>query len=117
MDSSIDVEAFVRARLVTRLGRITNKHFTTGTGGSQPNGLITAATVGQTGTTGLTLTVIYDDLVDLDHSVDSAYRDDRKRRFMTAGGRVKTNKKVKDSQERPNFLPSNEQGNHRQTDT
>src|SRR3546814_1871356 len=40
-----------------------------------PNGLITAATVGKTGTTGQTLTVIYDDLVDLEHSVDPAYRE------------------------------------------
>src|SRR3546814_11896145 len=75
MDSSIDGESFVRSRLGTLLGRITNKHCTTGTGGSQPNGLITAATVGKTGTTGQTLTVIYDDLVDLEHSVDPAYRE------------------------------------------
>ena len=35
-DSSVDVEAFVRDRMVTRLGRITNTHFTTGTGTGQP---------------------------------------------------------------------------------
>src|SRR3546814_16862749 len=84
MDSSIDGESFVRSRLGTLLGRITNKHCTTGTGGSQPNGLITAATVGKTGTTGQTLTVIYDDLVDLEHSVDPAYREGGNCSFMMA---------------------------------
>jgi hypothetical protein len=47
-DSNVDVEAFVRKRLATRLGRITNTHFTTGTGSSQPNGVVTAATTGYT---------------------------------------------------------------------
>jgi HK97 family phage major capsid protein len=36
-DSNADIEAFVdQSRLVTRLGRITNTHFTTGTGSGQP---------------------------------------------------------------------------------
>jgi HK97 family phage major capsid protein len=63
-DSAVDIEAFVTKRLVTRLGRITNTHFTTGTGSGQPNGIVTAAGSGKVGTTGQTLTVIYDDLID-----------------------------------------------------
>lgn len=117
MDSSIDVEAFVRARLVTRLGRITNKHFTIGTGSSQPNGLITAATVGKTGTTGQTLTVIYDDLVDLEHSVDPAYREGGNCSFMMADGSVKIIKKIKDSQGRPIFIPGYDPANNGKLDT
>lgn len=73
-DSGIDVIAFVVARLATRLARIQNTHFTVGTGTGQPTGCVTASTVGKTGTTGQTLTVIYDDLVDLKHSVNRAYR-------------------------------------------
>ena len=46
-------------------GRITNTHFTTGDGTSKPYGIVTGATLGKTGTTGRTATVIYDDLVDL----------------------------------------------------
>src|SRR3546814_20866841 len=105
MDSSIDVEAFVRARLVTRLGRITNKHFTTGTGGSQPNGLITAATVGKTGTTGPTLTVLSDDLVDLEHSVDPADRDGGHCSSLLAYGSVPPLTKITASHGRPIFIP------------
>lgn len=106
MDSTVDVEAFVAARLVTRLGRITNTHFTTGTGSSQPNGLITASGTGKTGASGQTLTVTYDDLVDLVHSVDPAYRDGGACQFMMNDSSVKIIKKLKDGEGRPVFLPA-----------
>src|SRR3546814_11673151 len=77
-----------------------------------PNGLITAATVGKTGTTGQTLTVIYDDLVDLEHSVDPAYREGGNCSFMMADGSVKTIKKIKDSQGRPIFIPGYDPANN-----
>lgn len=73
-DSAIDVVSFVTERLATRLARITNTHYTVGTGSSQPFGVIARASTGKTGTTGQTLTVIYDDLFDLKHSVNRAYR-------------------------------------------
>jgi HK97 family phage major capsid protein len=73
-DSAFDVQSFVATALGTRLGRIQNKHFTNGlgSGSSQPKGLIVAATSGLT--TALNTTVSYDELVDLEHSVDPAYR-------------------------------------------
>src|SRR3546814_4493645 len=82
-----------------------------------PNGLITAATVGKTGTTGQTLTVIYDDLVDLEHSVDPAYREGGNCSFMMADGSVKTIKKIKDSQGRPIFIPGYDPANNGKLDT
>lgn len=109
-DSSVDVEGFVNGRLVTRLGRITNKHFTTGTGTAQPNGAVTAAGAGKVGTTGQTLTVIYDDLIDLQHSVDPAYREGGRGRFMMADSSVKVVRKLKDSDGRPIFVPGYETG-------
>jgi len=107
-DSNVDIEAFVRGRLVTRLGRITNQHFTTGTGSGQPNGVVTAAGAGKVGTTGQTTSVIYDDLVDLEHSVDPAYRKSRKCGFMMNDGSVKVIRKIKDSNNRPIFVPGYE---------
>ena len=109
-DSNVDVEAFVRLRLANRLGRITNQHFTTGTGTSQPNGVVTAASSGKVGTTGQTLTVIYDDLVDLQHSVDPAYRQSGKAGFMMNDSSLKIIRKIKDSQNRPIFVPGYEVG-------
>ena len=104
-DSSIDMEGFIRQRLVTRLGRVTNTYFTTGTGTAQPNGVVTAAGSGKVGTTGQTTSVIFDDLVDLVHSVDAAYRALGNCRFMMNDASLKVIRKLKDSQGRPVFLP------------
>jgi HK97 family phage major capsid protein len=108
-DSQIDMEAFLRKRIQTRLGRIQNTHFTVGTGSGQPNGLVTAASVGKTGTTGQTLTVIYDDLVDLIDSVDVAYQG-QQCKFMFAQSLRKVVRKIKDTQGRPIWMPSYEAG-------
>lgn len=106
-DSQVDIEAFVNARLVERLGRATNTYFTTGTGSSQPRGVVTGASSGKVGTTGQTTTVIFDDLVDLVHSVDPAYRKARCC-FMMNDASLKIVRKLKDSQNRPIFLPGYE---------
>lgn len=108
-DTTIDMEAFIMKRLAQRIGRIGNQHFTTGTGLGQPNGLITATSVGKTGTTGQTTTIIYDDIVDLIHSVDPAYRSARAS-FMTNDTLLRVIRKLKDSQNRPIWLPSFEAG-------
>lgn len=104
-DSSVDMEGFIRQRLVTRLGRITNTKFTVGTGTGEPNGIVTAAGSGKVGTTGQTTTVIFDDLVDLVHSVDPAYRALGNCKFMMNDASLKVIRKLKDSQQRPVFLP------------
>lgn len=104
-DSQIDVAAFVEKRLVQRIGRITNQMFTTGTGTSQPRGVVTGAGLGKTGTTGQTTSVIFDDLMDLVHSVDPAYRAAPNVGFMMADSSLKVVRKLKDSQGRPIFLP------------
>jgi len=103
-DSGIDVEAFVNKRCTTRLGRVTNTFFTTGTGTAQPMGVVTAAGAGKVGLTGQTLTVIVDDLIDLAHSVDPAYRANRCC-FMLNDASLKTIRKLKDTTGRPIFLP------------
>lgn len=109
-DSSVDIEAFVRKRLVTRLGRVTNTFFTTGTGSSQPTGIVTAAVSGKVGATGQTTTVTYDDLVDLQHSVDPAYRQTMECGFMMNDASLKVIRKIKDGQSRPIFVPGYEMG-------
>jgi HK97 family phage major capsid protein len=105
-DSGIDVVAFVVNRLAQRIARIENRMFTTGTGTGQPFGLMTRATLGKTGTTGQTVTVIYDDLVDLEHSVNRAYRRDAL--FTMNDLSVRQVRKIKDTQGRPIFDPGYE---------
>ena len=107
-DSAIDVEAFINDRIVTRLGRIQNAMFTTGTGTSQPTGIVTASTVGKTGLTGQTVTTVYADLIDLQHSVDPAYRDNAV--FMMHDSTVKALRKITDSNARPLFVDNFDMG-------
>lgn len=108
-DSSADIEGFVRNRLQARLGRITNKHFTIGTGTSQPNGVMTAASIGKTGAVSATAAISYEDLIDLEHSVDPAYRANAK--YMFHDDMLKLIRKLKDTSGRPIFVPGYEQGN------
>ena len=108
-DSNIDVVALVNRRLRERVGRIQNRMFTVGTGTAQPFGITTAATAGKVGATGQTLTVTYDDLVDLVDSIDPAYQiAGLKFQFAQAVRRVV--RKIKDSAGRPIWTPSYEAG-------
>lgn len=107
-DSAFSVENLIADIAGERLGRIWNEHFTTGVGTTQPNGVVTAAASGKVGTTGQTLSVIYDDLVDLVHSVDVAYRAGAK--FMMNDASIKVVRKLKDSTGLPLWQPSLQAG-------
>jgi HK97 family phage major capsid protein len=106
-DSSVDIEAFVRQRMVDRLGRITNTHFTTGTGTAQPTGVITAAGTGVTAANGTSqvTAITYASIIDLIHSVDPAYRNRGNSKFMMNDASVKVIRKIVDGQSRPIFAP------------
>lgn len=71
-DSAINTEELVGRLLGIRIGRITNTHFTTGDGSSKPRGVMAGATVGKTAAAAAALTI--NELLDLKHSVDPAYR-------------------------------------------
>lgn len=107
-DSAVDIVPFVTKRLATRLARITNTHFTNGDGSAKPNGIVPRSGVGKVGTTGQTTTVIYDDLVDLAHSVNRAYR--MRARWSMADSALKVIRKIKDTAGRPIFTPGYEYG-------
>lgn len=103
-DSAINVVAYVVDRLATRIARIQNTHFTVGGGITVPDGVMPKAAAGKTGVTGQTVTVIYDDLVDLKHSVNRAYRKGAK--FMMNDMSVSIVSKLKDTTGRPIWVPS-----------
>ncbi|MDR3427949.1 phage major capsid protein [Silvimonas sp.] len=108
-DSMFDIESYVRALLAMRLGRITALHQAVGTGVGQPKGIATAVSIGRVGATGQTASVIYDDLVELEHSVDPIYRANAQ--YMLHDQSLKAIRKIKDNQGRPIFVPGYEQGN------
>jgi HK97 family phage major capsid protein len=118
-DSQIDVQAMVFKRLADRIGRLANVGFTTGGGTTDPNGLVTASSTGKTGTTGQTLTIIYDDLVDLIDSLDVAYlgspasnkaMPSAEPGFMTSQTMRRVIRKIKDTAGRPIWAPSYDEG-------
>lgn len=102
-DARVDIEPFINVSLARRIARVTNRHFTVGDGTNKPRGAVVAAAVGKTGANGQTASVTYDDLVDLEHSVDPAYRTEA--RLMFHDGTLKILKKLKDGQGRPLWRP------------
>ena len=106
-DSEVDIEALINKRLRERIGRAQNSYFTNGSGVSQPKGLITASTVGKVGSAGKVIT--YDDLVDLQESVDDAYKIDGMSWMMTQQLRAEV-RKMKDANGRPIWMPSYDAG-------
>ncbi len=102
-DSAIDLVAHITDRLAMRIGRISNRMYTTGTGSAQPNGAVTASVSGKIGATGKATSVDFDDLYDLIHSVDPAYRSDAS--LMFHDSTLKALKKLKDANNRPLWVP------------
>lgn len=111
-DSAFDIEQELKDALAQRLGRIMNQHFTTGTGTAQPQGLVTGGTVGVTGATGTTVlfggttAAAYGNLISLIHSVDPAYRQSGRCRWMMGDVALGVIRTLADSQGRPLWQPS-----------
>lgn len=103
-DSAFDFDTIVRDAIAGRFVRKQNADFTTGGGTTLPRGVVLDAVSGKVGTTGQTLSVIYDDLVDTFHAVDPVYRQGAS--WMMADSSVKVVRKLKDSQGHPLWQPS-----------
>lgn len=115
-DTAFELEGFLGRKLGERIGRIQNQHFTTGTGTAQPQGLVTGGTVGVTGAVGTTTTfgadsgVVYDNLINLIHSVDPAYRTSGRVRWMFGDTALAAIRRVKNTQNQPLWEPSMQAG-------
>lgn len=110
-DSAFDLDSWLARQLGVRIARAQNAHFTTGTGTAQPEGVQTNAAIGKTGATGQTTGVVYDDLVDLVHSVDPAYRaNPADCAWMMGDAAFGVVRKLKDGQQRPLLEPNLQTG-------
>lgn len=101
-DNSVNLPQLLGRLLGERIGRITNTHFTTGTGTGQPNGVVAAATFAQAAT-GNTTGITFANLVALYHALDPAYRTNAK--FMMNDNSLSKIKLLVDSQGRPLWIP------------
>lgn len=101
-DSGVDIEGYITSRFGERLGRGWNAAWTTGTGSSQPQGVVTGSVLGKTAAA--VAAVTSNEILDLIHSVDPAYRPGA--RLMFHDSTLKAILQLADSQNRPLFQPS-----------
>lgn len=97
-DSVFEMAETVGSLLGERLGRRQAIWHTTGTGSSQPAGIVTGATSGKTAAS--TTAIAADELIDLFHSVDPAYRDRPGTGWMMHDTVAAAIRKLKDSENR-----------------
>lgn len=109
-DNTYNLEADLQATFATRFGRAMNTSGTTGTGSSQPNGVVTASTLGKTTASATAFT--FNEVVDFIHSIDPAYRASSKFGLMFHDNILAAIKKlsVGSSDARPLWQPSVVQG-------
>lgn len=107
-DSYFDMDALVARLLGTRLGRLFNYKCTVGTGTNEPTGIVTAAAAAANVlalTAGNTASIAYANLVDLEHLVDPAYRENPSTKWMFSDAALKIIKKLVDGNNRPLWQP------------
>lgn len=97
-DSIFNFETLLGSLLGERLGRRANVELTTGDGDGDPNGIVTASTLGKTAAA--TAAITYDEIVDLVHSVDPAYRGAPKVGFQFNDTTLAALRKLKDQEGR-----------------
>ena len=111
-DSGVDILGFIATQTGNAIGYAVNAALTTGTGSSQPNGIVTAAASAVTGTTsGPTFSA--DDLVTLAYSLDGAARRLPGVGWMMNTASLGAVRKLKDNGGRYIFEPSLADGNDR----
>ena len=104
-DAAFDLDAFLVDTLGQRIARGQNAHFTTGTGSSQPTGLITAGSSALTTASATAITA--DEILSLIHSVDKSYRNSASFALMGADSTAAAIRKlgVGSSNDFPVFIP------------
>jgi HK97 family phage major capsid protein len=100
-DEAFGLETWLANALGERIGRALAPYLISGTGTNQPQGLVSAATVGVTAAGVAAIT--YDELIDLEYSVNAAYRVNAK--YVFADQAFKVVRKLKDADGRPLWVP------------
>ena len=93
-DSIFNVESLLGELLGERLGRIANSKLTTGSGSSDVEGIVTNSALGVTAAA--VAAVTSDEILDLIHSVDPAYRNSQKTALMMNDSTLAAVRKLKD---------------------
>jgi HK97 family phage major capsid protein len=105
-DTGIALEALIARMLGERLGRVTSSAYAIADGSSKPQGLITAINIGSQAASATVFT--YNEVLDLIHSIDPAYRIGPGVGFVFADNTLKLAKQIKDesNSQRPLWAPN-----------
>jgi len=109
-DNAFDLGSFVAGQLANRLNRGINGHLTTGTGSSQPSGIVTGSSLGKSAASATAVTIA--EILDLMYSVDASYRNSAGAAFMMNSATLAAVRKLGfgSSNDFPVFVPAMEVG-------
>jgi HK97 family phage major capsid protein len=109
-DTGVDLEGYLAMQAGRALGNAFGAHAITGTGTSQPRGVITDATLGVTGGTGVTGGFSGDNIIDLFYSVIAPYRASASCKWIMKDATVGAARKLKDTTGQYIWQPSIQAG-------
>ncbi|MFL4908493.1 phage major capsid protein [Streptomyces sp. MMS24-I2-30] len=105
-DTAVDPEGYLSMQAGRALGNAFGAHAITGTGSSQPTGVITSASTGKTGGTGAAGAFTADDLINLFYSVIAPYRNSTSCGWQMRDATLSAARKLKDLQGQYLWQPS-----------
>lgn len=97
-DSAFDLAGILAGMLGERLGRIQASRYTTGSGANTPTGIVTEAAAGVTAASATA--IIFDEVIDLEHSLDPSRRSMPGVGYMFHDNVLKALRKLKDGEGR-----------------
>ncbi|MGW1440290.1 phage major capsid protein [Streptomyces griseus] len=105
-DTAVDLEGFLARQAGRALGNKFGAAGITGTGSNQPAGLVTSATAGVTGGTGVVGVPTADNLIDLFYSVIAPYRNSSSAAWLVKDSTMAAIRKLKDDNGQYLWQPS-----------
>lgn len=96
-DTGVNLEEFIAKQAGRAVGNAFGQHLAVGTGTNQPQGVMTAATAGVTGATGVGGAPTADNLIDLFFSVIAPYRNSSSAGWLMKDTTLATVRKLKDT--------------------
>jgi HK97 family phage major capsid protein len=109
-DTSVDLEGYLAMETGRALGNALGAHLISGTGTSQPRGILADTTLGITTSTGVVGVPSADNLIDLYYSVIAPYRNSRNAAYLMKDTTVGALRKVKDTTGQYLWQPSLQAG-------
>jgi len=105
-DTSVDLLGYLAMQAGRAVGNAFGAHAITGTGSSQPNGVVTAATLGVTGSASVSGAFTADNLIDLYFSVIAPYRNSASCGWLMRDATLGAVRKLKDTTNQYIWQPS-----------